>query len=192
MTKKTYVQIFLLSVIVFSLIWFYDKYFLKKEDQNNKIELNENKDIKDLKSNLIYNLNYKSTDLDNNIYIISSKSGEMSQNGSEFLMNVVNAKIVLSDKSEIIITADNALYNNNNYNTEFYGNVVSKYGIQTIFSGKMKLDFDINKIKIYEDVLFQNLNTKIKTDNIEFDLITKNVLISRDDKTKKVNLSSKF
>jgi hypothetical protein len=192
MTKKIYVQIFLLSVIVFSLIWFYDKYFLKKEDQNNKIELNENKDIKDLKSNLIYNLNYKSTDLDNNIYIISSKSGEMSQNGSEFLMNVVNAKIVLSDKSEIIITADNALYNNNNYNTEFYGNVVSKYGFQTIFSGKMKLDFDINKIKIYEDVLFENLNTKIKTDNIEFDLITKNVLISRDDKTKKVNLSSKF
>ena len=152
MTKKIYVQIFLLSVIVFSLIWFYDKYFLKKEDQNNKIELNENKDIKDLKSNLIYNLNYKSTDLDNNIYIISSKSGEMSQNGSEFLMNVVNAKIVLSDKSEIIITADNALYNNNNYNTEFYGNVVSKYGFQTIFSGKMKLDFDINKIKIYEEV----------------------------------------
>jgi len=192
MTKKLYVQIFLLSVNVFRLIWFYDKYFLKKEDQNNKIELNENKDIKDLKSNLIYNLNYKSTDLDNNIYIISSKSGEMSQNGSEFLMNVVNAKIVLSDKSEIIITADNALYNNNNYNTEFYGNVVSKYGFQTIFSGKMKLDFDINKIKIYEDVLFENLNTKIKTDNIEFDLITKNVLISRDDKTKKVNLSSKF
>ena len=192
MTKKIYVQIFLLSVIVFSLIWFYDKYFLKKEDQNNKIELNENKDIKDLKSNLIYNLNYKSTDLDNNIYIISSKSGEMSQNGSEFLMNVVNAKIVLSDKSEIIITADNALYNNNNYNTEFYGNVVSKYGFQTIFSGKMKLDFDINKIKIYEDVLFEDLNTKIKTDNIEFDLITKNVLISRDDKTKKVNLSSKL
>ena len=56
----------------------------------------------------------------------------------------------------------------------------------------MKLDFDINKIKIYENVLFENLDTKIKTDNIEFDLITKNVLISRDDKTKKVNLSSTF
>tara|TARA_B100001059_G_C17794771_1_gene562362 strand:+ start:57 stop:581 length:525 start_codon:yes stop_codon:yes gene_type:complete len=174
------------------LVWFYNKYFLKKSPQNSKIELNENENIEDLKSNLIYNLNYKSTDLENNIYMISSKSGEMSQNGSEFLMNSVNARIILNDKSEIIITSDNALYNNNNYNTEFYGNVVSKYGVQTIFSQKMKLDFDINKIKIYEDVLFENLNTKIKTDNIEFDLITKNVLISRDDKTKKVNLSSKF
>lgn len=192
MTKKIYVQIFLLGIIVFSLIWFYDKYFLKKKDQSSEIELTEKKDINDLKSNLIYNLNYKSSDLDDNTYIISSKSGEMSQNGSEFLMNIVNAKIILNDKSEIIITADNALYNNNNYNTEFYGNVVSKYGVQTIFSGKMKLDFDINKIKIYENVLFENLDTKIKTDNIEFDLITKNVLISRDDKTKKVNLSSTF
>jgi len=192
MTKKIYVQIFLLCLIVISLVWFYNKYFLKKSPQNSKIELNENENIEDLKSNLIYNLNYKSTDLENNIYMISSKSGEMSQNGSEFLMNSVNARIILNDKSEIIITSDNALYNNNNYNTEFYGNVVSKYGVQTIFSQKMKLDFDINKIKIYEDVLFENLNTKIKTDNIEFDLITKNVLISRDDKTKKVNLSSKF
>jgi hypothetical protein len=174
------------------LVWFYNKYFLKNSPQNSKIELNENENIEDLKSNLIYNLNYKSTDLENNIYMISSKSGEMSQNGSEFLMNSVNARIILNDKSEIIITSDKALYNNNNYNTEFYGNVVSKYGVQTIFSQKMKLDFDINKIKIYEDVLFEDLNTKIKTDNIEFDLITKNVLISRDDKTKKVNLSSKF
>lgn len=192
MTKKIYVQIFLLCLIVISLVWFYNKYFLKNSPQNSKIELNENENIEDLKSNLIYNLNYKSTDLENNIYMISSKSGEMSQNGSEFLMNSVNARIILNDKSEIIITSDKALYNNNNYNTEFYGNVVSKYGVQTIFSQKMKLDFDINKIKIYEDVLFEDLNTKIKTDNIEFDLITKNVLISRDDKTKKVNLSSKF
>ncbi len=192
MTKKIYVQIFLYCIIVFSLIWFYNKYFQKKSDQSSKIELNENKEIKDLKSNLIYNLNYKSTDLDNNVYMISSKSGEMSQDGTEFLMNTVNARIILNDKSEIIITSDNALYNNDNYNTEFYGNVVSKYGVQTIFSEKMKLDFDINKIKIYEDVLFENLNTKIETDNIEFDLITKNVLISRDEKTKKVNLSGKF
>ena len=116
MTKKIYVQIFLYCIIVFSLIWFYNKYFQKKSDQSSKIELNENKEIKDLKSNLIYNLNYKSTDLDNNVYMISSKSGEMSQNGSEFLMNSVNAKIILNDKSEIIITSDNALYNNINYN----------------------------------------------------------------------------
>ena len=47
----------------------------------------------------------------------------MSENGIEFSMNNVNAKIILNDMSEIIISSDNATYNNNNYNTIFYGNV---------------------------------------------------------------------
>ena len=56
----------------------------------------------------------------------------------------------------------------------------------------MDLNFDLNKIKISEKVLFENLNSRIKTDNIEFDLITKNVLISMNNKTEKVSLISKF
>ena len=56
----------------------------------------------------------------------------------------------------------------------------------------MNLNFDINKIKIFEKVLFKNINTTIKTDNIEFDLITKNVLISMNNKIEKVSLNSKF
>ena len=56
----------------------------------------------------------------------------------------------------------------------------------------MNLNFDINKIKIFDKVLFENSDTKIKTDNIEFDLITKNVLISMNNKIEKVSLSSKF
>ena len=124
--------------------------------------------------------------------MIKSDSGEISQNGTDFLMNNVYAKITLNDQTEIIITANNAIYNNDNYNTEFFGNVVSKYGEHSIYSEKMDLNFDINKIKISEKVLFENLDSKIKTDNIEFDLITKNVLISMNNKTEKVSLSSKF
>ena len=107
-------------------------------------------------------------------------------------MNNVNAKITLNDQTEIIITANNAIYNNDNYNTEFFGNVVSKYGEHSIYSQKMDLNFDINKIEISEKVIFENLNSKIKTDNIEFDLITKNVLISMNNKKEKVSLSSNF
>ncbi len=175
-----------------SLIWFYNKYFYKEQRTVNKIDVTQEKNIGDTESNLIYNLNYKSTDIDNNTYMIKSDSGEISQNGTDFLMNNVYAKITLNDQTEIIITANNAIYNNNNYNTEFFGNVVSKYGEHSIYSEKMDLNFDINKIKISEKVLFENLDSRIKTDNIEFDLITKNVLISMNNKTEKVNLSSKF
>ncbi len=192
MVKKIYIQIFLFSIILVSLIWFYNKYFNKKNEIQNNTNLTQEKNISEAKSNLIYNLNYKSTDLDNNTYMIKSDSGEISENGNDFFMNTVYAKITLNDRTEIIITADNAVYNNNNYNTKFFGNVISKYGEHSIYSEKMDLDFDINKIKIFEKVLFENLDTKIKTDNIEFDLITKNVLISMNNKTEKVNLSSKF
>ena len=192
MVKKIYIQIFLFSTILISLVWFYNKYFNKKNEIQNNTNLTQEKNINETKSNLIYNLNYKSTDLDNNTYMIKSDSGEISENGDDFFMNTVYAKITLNDQTEIIITADNAKYNNDNYNTEFFGNVVSKYGEHSIYSEKMDLNFDINKIKIFEKVLFKNLDTTIKTDNIEFDLITKNVLISMNNKTEKVSLSSKF
>ena len=192
MVKKTYIQIFLFSLILISLIWFYNNYFYKKNEIQNNMNLTQEKDINKSKSNLIYNLNYKSTDLENNTYMIKSDSGEISENGDDFFMNTVYAKITLNDQTEIIITADNAVYNNDNYNTKFFGNVTSKYGEHSIYSGKMNLNFDINKIKIFEKVLFENLDTKIQTDNIEFDLITKNVLISMNNKTEKVSLSSKF
>ena len=192
MVKKIYIQIFLFSIILVSLVWFYNKYFNKKNEIQNNTNLTQEKDISKSKSNLIYNLSYKSTDLENNTYMIKSDSGEISENGDDFFMNTVYAKITLNDQTEIIITADNAVYNNNNYNTKFFGNVISKYGEHSIYSEKMDLNFDINKIKIFEKVLFENLDTKIKTDNIEFDLITKNVLISMNNKTEKVSLSSKF
>ena len=192
MVKKIYIQIFLFSIILVSLVWFYNKYFNKKNEIQNNTNLTQEKNINETKSNLIYNLNYKSTDLDNNTYMIKSDSGEISENGNDFFMNTVYAKITLNDRTEIIITADNAVYNNNNYNTKFFGNVISKYGEHSIYSEKMNLNFDINKIKIFDKVLFENSDTKIKTDNIEFDLITKNVLISMNNKIEKVSLSSKF
>ena len=192
MVKKIYIQILLFLIIVVSLIWFYNEYFNKKQRAVKKIDITQEKNISNTKSNLIYNLNYKSRDLDNNTYVIKADTGEISQNGTDFLMNNVYAKITLNDKTEIIITSNNAIYNNDNYNTEFFGNVISKYGEHSIYSEKMDLNFDLNKIKISEKVLFENLNSRIKTDNIEFDLITKNVLISMNNKTEKVSLISKF
>ena len=192
MVKKIYIQILLFLIIVVGLIWFYNEYFSKKQKAVQKIDITQEKNISNTESNLIYNLNYKSRDLDNNTYVIKADTGEISQNGNDFLMNNVYAKITLNDQTEIIITSNNAIYNNDNYNTEFFGDVVSKYGEHSIYSEKMDLNFDLNKIKISEKVLFENLNSRIKTDNIEFDLITKNVLISMNNKTEKVSLISKF
>ena len=68
MIKKIYIQIFLFSIILVSLIRFYSTYFNKKNETQNNTNLTREKDISESKSNLIYNLNYETTDLDNNTY----------------------------------------------------------------------------------------------------------------------------
>ena len=197
MINKTIIQIILSVLILLSLLVFYNTYFTNNKKPSLQTEKLDEKEIKkndkqNLKSNLIYNLDYKSTDIDNNQYFINSESGIMSESGSEFLMNKVNARIILNDLSVIIISSDKALYNNVNYNTKFYGNVVAKYEEQTIFSQNINLDFEIRKAIIYKDVLFENLNTKIKTDKIEFDLVTKNIQMTMDNKKNKINLVSNY
>ena len=197
MINKTIIQIILSVLIILSLLVFYNTYFTNDKKPSLQTEKLDEKEIKkndkqNLKTNLIYNLDYKSTDIDNNQYFINSESGIMSESGSEFLMNKVNARIILNDLSVIIISSDKALYNNVNYNTKFYGNVVAKYEEQTIFSQNINLDFEERRAIIYQDVVFQNLKTKLKTDKIEFDLVTKNILMSMNNKNNKINLKSKF
>jgi len=192
--KRILIQLSILLLIFLSIIIFYNKYLKNVKDSARLIKDKdiENQSLPKDDSNLIYNLNYNSKDIENNQYFINSDSGTMSENNSEFIMNIVNAKIILNDKTEIIIYSDNAIYNNMTYYTKFYGNVVAKYGVNTINSQSLDLNFEENLATIYDDVLFENLDSKIKTDRVEFDLKTKNILVLMNDKSKKVNITSNF
>ena len=55
MVKKIYIQIFLFSIILVSLIWFYNKYFNKKIEIQKNTNLTQEKNISESKKNLIYN-----------------------------------------------------------------------------------------------------------------------------------------
>ena len=192
MVNKILIQGLILLLITLTVIIFYNKYFKIKKKVEEPLKIVKEQGLQEDNSNLIYNLNYNSKDIENNQYFINSGSGKISENNSEFLMNDVNAKIILNDMTEITIYSDNAIYNSNTYNTNFYGNVVAKYEFNTIYSQKLDLDFELNLAKIYEDVLFENLNSKIKTDKIEFDLKTKNILVQMNNKNEKVNVISNF
>ena len=192
--KRILIQLSILLLIFLSVIIFYNKY-LKVGKEPAKLIKNkdiENQNLSKNDSNLIYNLNYNSKDIENNQYFINSDSGTMSENNSEFMMNIVNAKIILNDKTEIIIYSDNAIYNNMTYYTKFYGNVVAKYGVNTINSQSLDLNFEENLATVYDNVLFENLDSRIKTDRVEFDLKTKNILVLMNDKKNMVNVTSNF
>ena len=191
MQKKILLQLFLFLLFFVSASIFLKTYFfntenkivLNKNDQK-KVNEDENRD----KSNAIYNIKYISKDKKGNSYTIKSNSGEIDSNKSELIsMNDVTANINLLNSSPIIISADNAIYNNINHETNFYNNVKVRYVTANITSENMDLLFEKNVATITNNVIYKNLNTQLQADKVEIDLITKNSKVFMfDDKKVKI------
>ena len=192
MHQKTLIQLLLLLSILVISFFFYRIYFSKKNIVSKKIEIIEDKKKQfKTKSNSIENIQYTSVDKDGNGYIITSKTGELDYNQPELiLMKNVIATINLHNSVPIIISADNAIYNNINYDTNFYENVVVTYNDHFISSDNLDLIFEKNLATISNNIIYKNLNTKLQADKVEIDLITKNSKIFMNDKTKKIKIMS--
>ena len=92
------------------------------------------------------------------------------------MKNVV-ATINTQRNSPIIIKADNATYNNINYNTNFYTNVFTKLEQHNLSSDILNLIFEKNLLEILDNVVYKNLDTQLMADKIEINIITKDVKI---------------
>ena len=198
MPKKIFLQIFLLLIVIIISIIFFRVYFVNKNIENSsnniKIELDNDdpkNNVEEKESNLIYNIQYVSKDKNGNSYIINSKFGEVNNDKQELiLLKEVTATINLKNSEPINITADNAIYNNVNYNTNFYENVLVVYTQHYITSDNLDLDFQKNIATVSNNINYKNLNTKLQADKIEIDLITKNSKIFMYDASEKVKIVS--
>ena len=106
-------------------------------------------------------------------------------------MQYVTAIFNDKDGIPIIITSKNAIYNNSNYNTKFYDNVKVIYLNNVLLSQKLDVNFNENIIKIYENVVYEGLQGIIKADNVELNLMTKNMEIFMQNNNEKIEISSK-
>ena len=196
MLNKTFLQLFLLMVILLISFFFFKNYFIKKNITNtskNVETINNEKDLNEKKSNLIYNIEYISEFKDGDFYVISSEFAEIIYDKTELIkMKKVIATINLNGSMPIKIYADNAIYNDINNNTNFYGNVLMTYNMHIINSDNLDLMFEKNLVVLSNNIIYKNLNTKLEADKIEFDLITKNSKIFMDnlsDTVKIVNIN---
>ena len=191
MKKLIQLFIFLLLILLSFLFYFY---FFKtsKTSDLKKIELKENSSLLESDNNLIKNLEYNVTFNDDTKYTITAELSELKYEGDEIVeMQFVTA--IYNDKEGIplIITSKNATYNNSNYNTEFFNNVKVIYLTNVILSEKLDINFNENIIKIYENVVYEGLQGKIKADNVRLDLTTKNMEIFMQNNNEKIEISSK-
>ena len=113
MNKKTAIQVLIVFLIVIISLWFYFKYFndspkiLKETSIIEKLDTNKNSS-----STYIDNINYISSDLNNNTYQITAKRAEIKIENPNimFLENVIS-DIFVKNSDIVKITSDLGKYN---------------------------------------------------------------------------------
>ena len=187
MQRKIIIQVFLFLLIIIISVIFFKFYFkptnLTKEygSEVNNSDSNQN--------NLMSNIKYFAADKIGNEYIVQSKLAEFDPNQPNLiLMEEVTGVIQFTNSSPILISSDKAIYNKLNHDTKFFENVLAVYDDHKISSQNLELFFDKNLASISKKIIYKNLNTELRADRIEIDLVTKNSKILMDKKTKKVKV----
>ena len=193
MKKK--IIIFTIVVLFFFII---NHFFLKNLDNdqldnsNKNLELEiENEEIekKTYSSNVLENVNYSSIDPEGNEYSIFASEGEIDiKNNQIIFLKNVRASIKLKNSDIILISSGFAKYNAANLDTIFTKNVVIE-NLENKIIGEY-LDFSMlrKNIIISKDVVFKNKSNILKTDVIEIDIDTKDVKFYMNEKEKKVSI----
>ena len=192
MKKKILIQLFLFSLFLFLSIFFFYKYFIKESQIIKKTMSDKNLVTKNLETNLITDLRYFSIDDEGNKYEITSEFGEIgSDNPDIILMTSVKATIRIYNSDPIIITSNFAKYNVKNYDTNFKENVLVKHVDNKLNAGNLDLSFQSNLMLIYNNIIYQNPDTKLLADKLEIDLLTQDSKIIMNDKKSKIKIIGK-
>ena len=195
MDKKVLIQITLLIIIVLILAKIFTLYQNKKgknlvlKEEDKKEFLNENQDSE---LNIIKDITYLAKDDKENIFKIESKFGKINPEEPDIvLMDNVTALITLRNLEEILISSDHAIYNSKSYETNFYDNVLLEYIEHNIASENIYLSFENNLVSISNNIIYKNLNSEMNADEIEMNLITKEIKIFMHNNENKIQILSK-
>ncbi len=217
---KTLIQLFLFFTIIILSFFFYKNYFdlnnkKKLTISNEKFEFSnktEKSDIIDInkKENVneeitskdkekaektnssIQNLSYKVKLPDNKEYEIKANSSELSYNNNEeiILMNNVVARFIDKDNKIIKIEADEAIFNNENYNTNFNKNIKIEYLNNIITSNKLSYNFETSEILIRENIIYKGVHGTIIADNIIINILSKDINVFMNNSKDKIKIES--
>ena len=143
-------------------------------------------------SNIIKDVNYTTTDIDGNEYIINALEGEIDYKNSNIIyLTNVSAQIVLNNSEIITIISDYGKYNSENYDTIFSKNVIINYLDNEILSEYLDFSLERNSMIISKNVVYTNLNNILKADVVEINIKTKDTKIFMYENEKKVNIKSR-
>ena len=191
--KKRNLQLILILITILIGYLSFNYYLnpnIKTEETSQKTdgEISE-----ETKNNLIQNLIYNVKLDDNSKYNISAKLSELTyENGVEVVfMQKVNAVFIDKNGTELKITSDFAVFNNETYNTDFSENVKINYLENVAYSNKLNLDFIDNIATITDNVVYEGPQGVLITDNVVINLISKSAEIFMNSPKEKVEVITK-
>ena len=189
MTKKIYIQFFLVLIFFIISFFLFLKYFKKtnvESDSNINITKNTNTG-----ESLIEDLKYLSTDKEGNEYKIEAKKGNIDKNNPDIIyLEDVKAIILLQNSENISIESNYAKYNSKNFDTLFNDSVSVDYGEHVLNSDFLDLSFENNLVSIYDNVRYLSGISTLKADKAEIDISSKKTKIFMKDPKKKVQINS--
>ena len=202
MNYKILIQISLFScfvLIIYLTLYYYKNDALNPITNQNKlvkipedIKVKENEILNEESENILHNISYKNYDKDGNTYIINAFEGVITSSNKDIIdMKKVNAEIIFKNYAPVMITSDKAVFDKNNFKTEFSDNIQLNYLDHQINSEKLNLLFDENLLKISEQVIYKNTTSRLAADVIVVDLITKDSKIFSKNSSKKIKILSK-
>ena len=188
MTKKIYLQLFLISILVIISLVVFLKYF-KKTNLENNLKVNIEQNVPG--ESLIEDLRYLSTDKDGNEYKIEAEKGNIDKNNPDIIyLENVNAIISLKESEYISIKSKFAKYNTKNYDTLFNDSVSIDYGEHLLKSNFLDLSFENNLVSIYDNVRYLSGISSLRADKAEIDILNKKTKIFMDNPNKKVQINN--
>ena len=188
MSKKIYIQLFLIILLVSISLFLFLKYF-KKTDFKKNTQANMEQTITN--ESLIEDLKYLSTDKEGNEYKIEAKKGNIDKSNPDLIyLESVEATIFLKDSDLISIKSKFAKYNTKNFNTLFNNSVSVNYGEHIMSSEFLDLSFENNLVSIYDNVRYVSGISSLRADKAEIDIINKKTKIFMESPNKKVEINN--
>ncbi len=189
MTKKLYIQLFLIfTFVIISLLIFF-KYFSKPITKSN-LKVNIEK-AENANKSMIEDLKYLSTDKEGNEYKIEAKKGNIDKENPDIIyLENVEAVILLENSDTILIKSKFAKYNTKNFDTLFNNSVSLDYGEHGLKSEFLNLSFENNLVSIYDNVRYLSGISTLKADRAEIDILNKNTKIFMENSNKKVQINN--
>jgi hypothetical protein len=202
MKSSFVIQVFLLlSAIIISIFTVYYYFYKDKnlniskkpeqliESKNNNGLINTNKSKTKKDSNILENVEYENYDNEGNRYKITAEKGEIKDaNTNVIYMKNVIATIYLKNLEFLTITSLEAIFDNENFKTNFSKNIKLKYLNHHLSGENLNFLFKQNLITMENQVVYKNLDTKLIADRIVIDLITKNSKIFMENDNKKIKI----